>query len=452
MNCSAYLFGALASGYVQYPDASSADLLRSLLRRVKAPAQVVVRRVDNLMYYNYICRLDEGKSIGLGVVVNGRYVTNVEALFSCFEGVVQKMAYDGEFVCYKSDGNLTSTGEAVKVGAADVDGILANIRAEFEALQNDALPPVNYAIAKDSVKEFSRADANSEVISATHNYGYTFIFNPKDFNDLRPGSYASVLNRVNEENQKLREENVKLKDENARVLRQKKQFGFVVILLIVVAMVGVTLLSTRSTLESKSNQLEETSSLLASKTETLTCTQNEVKSLRESLARSKKEVEDQKETAQKFKEQAEQAEIAKETAEQELVNLKVELALARQKAAYSNQPFVTMRPKVRTNVTAGSVTVDKVVVSSERTEITLTFNNKTAYATSCYIKKDTYISANGKSYSLEDSENIEIAPAVTYVGTTRTFTLYFPRIPSSVSEINLVEPGSDWQFYGIKLR
>lgn len=70
------------------------------------------------------------------------------------------------------------------------------------------------------------------------------------------------------------------------------------------------------------------------------------------------------------------------------------------------------------------------------------------------IRPDTYIKANGKKYPLTQIEGIAINPNKTYLhtGEIKSFTLYFPQIPKTVSSIDLVEPGnSSWKFYGIQL-
>ena len=72
----------------------------------------------------------------------------------------------------------------------------------------------------------------------------------------------------------------------------------------------------------------------------------------------------------------------------------------------------------------------------------------------CSIDSDTYISANGTQYKLVRAEGISISPQVTYYnGYNITFRLYFPPIPSTTTQIDLVEPGSSsWKLYGIQLQ
>lgn len=72
----------------------------------------------------------------------------------------------------------------------------------------------------------------------------------------------------------------------------------------------------------------------------------------------------------------------------------------------------------------------------------------------CCIYADTYITANGRQYKLARTEGINISPQVTYYNYKDvTFTLYFPPIPSTTTQIDLIEPGTSvWKLYGIKLQ
>ena len=71
----------------------------------------------------------------------------------------------------------------------------------------------------------------------------------------------------------------------------------------------------------------------------------------------------------------------------------------------------------------------------------------------CNINAGTYILANGKKSTLVRTDGISISPQKTYFNYSDiTFTLYFPPISTSTTEIDLIESGeSTWKIYGIKL-
>ena len=107
-------------------------------------------------------------------------------------------------------------------------------------------------------------------------------------------------------------------------------------------------------------------------------------------------------------------------------------------------------PSVSTKA-AKDLTVTRVTMTNSYTAIEIR-SKFTNYAW-CNIASDTYISANGNQLKLVRAEGINISPQVTYYNYKDvTFTLYFPPIPSTATQIDLIEPGtSSWKIYGINL-
>lgn len=107
-------------------------------------------------------------------------------------------------------------------------------------------------------------------------------------------------------------------------------------------------------------------------------------------------------------------------------------------------------PSVSTKA-AKDLTVTRVTLTNSYTAIEIR-SKFTNYAW-CNIASDTYISANGNQLKLVRAEGITISPQVTYYNYKDvTFTLYFPPIPSTATQIDLIEPGtSSWKLYGINL-
>lgn len=150
-----------------------------------------------------------------------------------------------------------------------------------------------------------------------------------------------------------------------------------------------------------------------------------------------------------LREQVAEADAAREKAENGLKNKVKEFRL------------IAINPTVEKDKTDpnGKLTIDKVTIGPEGTSVKLTCNNPKKKGGShrwdwCSIDNDTYIVAQGKKYKMTRAEGIEVFPSTTTIGhkDTHTFTLYFPVIPSSTTKIDLVEPKTVWQFYGISLR
>lgn len=59
------------------------------------------------------------------------------------------------------------------------------------------------------------------MINASYTYGFTYIYKSEDFDTIRIDSYRSTLNRVNNENQKLKKENERLYALNKKSIARK---------------------------------------------------------------------------------------------------------------------------------------------------------------------------------------------------------------------------------------
>lgn len=241
MNCSVYIFGELSSGYTQYPEDSSSNVLKLLYPKCKAETQIAIHRDASIMYYCYIRKLIDNKYIGLCIAVNGYYIKRVEELFSLFENTIEKIAQQGIFIHFSKDGSLTTSVTNLRNEEEEIDTLSENLRRGFEALGStkNKLPQEDYSVAKNTFKEFNVLDDTQDIVRASYTYGYTFIYKDKDYNTVRINSYKSILSRLNEENQNLKKENTKLQESNQKILRQKKQFKNVIFLILLVFACGV---------------------------------------------------------------------------------------------------------------------------------------------------------------------------------------------------------------------
>lgn len=191
-----------------------------------------------------------------------------------------------------------------------------------------------------------------------------------------------------------------------------------------------------SSLNEAKDEITETSARLDATTDSLTA----ARQLNDSLTAD----------GNNLRKQVAEADAAREKAENGLKNKVKEFRL------------IAINPTVEKDKTesTGKLTINKVTIGPEGTSVKLTFNNPKQKGSShhrwdwCSIEKETYIVAQGKKYKMKRAEGIEVYPSTTTVEhkDSHTFTLYFPVIPSSTTKIDLVEPKTEWQFYGISLR
>ena len=258
MNCTTYIFGKLSSGYTQYPEDSSVHLLSNIYSLCKATTQIIIRREENLMYYCYLRKLTGGQYIGFSIVVNGFYAESVGNLFSIFEDAIERIAVQGSFIHYNEDGSFASSVATLKNEEEEIDAISADLCKDFvETIHFGKLPHINYGVAKDSKKAFSIEDSEKEMILSSYTYGYTSIYKDQDFNTVKINRYQAVLSRLKVENRNLKQKNTELQNANLKILRQKKQFRNVILLLIIVMCCGIGLYFLYQNLGDTQMQLEQ---------------------------------------------------------------------------------------------------------------------------------------------------------------------------------------------------
>lgn len=262
-----YIFGVFDNGYTQCPNDSTSEIFKDIYSYSKAKTQIVIHRDDNLMYYCYIRKLDTKKYVGFCYVYTGLYVTKIDSLFSLFENIIEIMANKGEIIHYAEDGRLTTSLKYLYKNSEDVALLSKKLESSFNALSKNTkeLPPIDFSVAEGSTVSFCVNDPNSEVVKASYTFSNTFIYKDKDYNTVQINSYKGVLSRINNENIDLRKKNQDLKDENAKILRQKKQFKNVIILIIAIIGCGIGIYFLNDNLNHTQNQLTEANKDIASK-------------------------------------------------------------------------------------------------------------------------------------------------------------------------------------------
>ena len=268
MNSSAYIFGQLSSGYTQYPDEStSLSLFQNFYSNAKATTQIAIHRDGDLMYYAYIRKLEQNKYLGLCVLLNGIMATHFEGMFSFFESVISNLVTKGYLIKFDEYGNLISNTERLYMKREEVELVTETLIHGFDngKFNYTKLPPVDYAVNINSIKEFSIKDNSSEILRSSHTNGFTYIYKSEGFNTAQLDSYQGVLSKISKENDSLKKENCDLKDENTKIRRQKKQFLYVILLCIAVIGCGVGIYFLNDSLNVAQNELELANNTIISK-------------------------------------------------------------------------------------------------------------------------------------------------------------------------------------------
>lgn len=290
MNSSVYVFGNLGNGYTQYPDDYAKEIYQSFYAKATANSQILIHRDNNLMYYGYIRKLDEtSQYIGFCILLNDIMFSQIGRLFPVFENAIADLVSRGEILTFNDNGNIVSRLSKLNEKQQEVERITTIISNDIIEFENNAnkLPPVSFGIANNESKKFSVIDKNSEIIEASAKYGYTCVFKDEDYDTVRINSYKGILSRLSGENKVLKEKNLELQKENKKVLHQKKQYRYVMALMILILFCGVGLYFLNSNLENTKANLEQANVTINNKENDIATLNNNVKNLRNNLAEEK---------------------------------------------------------------------------------------------------------------------------------------------------------------------
>lgn len=232
INCSAYIFGDLGSGYTQYPDDYSRDIFKTFYQHSKARTQIIVHRDGDLMYYGYVRKIEESHYVGLCVVVNGEYLSRIVGLSSIYEGVIETMVRNGYLIHFNDNGEIVSKVDYLYENREEIEAINTSLLMSFERLESDfrKLPPINYSIPKDTIKSFSFQESTDDIIKSSYTNGYTFVYKSKGYNTAQMRSYKGIISRKNKDIQELQSKCSKLKSENASLKNKQRNTTWVSIL------------------------------------------------------------------------------------------------------------------------------------------------------------------------------------------------------------------------------
>jgi hypothetical protein len=295
VNCTTYLFGELSSGYSQYPEDSFSNIFKEIYSQCTAPSQLIIHRDDSMMYYIYIRKIDSKRYIGIAIAVNGYYFTQINTLFSLFEGKIGQLAEQGVIINYSKNGDLDTTLSSLIDEEEEVIGFINSLQSEVSSIKSvKHVPQMNFAVSITSQKIFNENDTNSEIIKASYTFGYTIILKQENYDTLRSTSYRNTLKQLNTQNEVLTKTVEQLKETNKQILRQKKQFRKVVFLFIAVIACGIgiyclndNLNNTQDELNSANDTINRKNALISAQKDSISDLNDWVESLNSTLDKEK---------------------------------------------------------------------------------------------------------------------------------------------------------------------
>lgn len=244
MNNSIYVFGSLENGFTQYPNDYTENVFVKMYELARSKSQIVIHRDGSLMYYGYIRKLDiKSQYIGLCVLLNDAMFTNLNSLFTIFENAVADMVARGEILQFNDNGEISSNTGYLHGKQHEVERVIAAVKNDVftNNTASKKLPPIQYDIAKTSVKNFSIDQRIEEIVDASYKYGYTCVFKEKNFNTTGINSYQNVLKRIKKENVEIKKQYEEQKKLNTKLENKQKNTLLVGVLSVVIAILAVIL-------------------------------------------------------------------------------------------------------------------------------------------------------------------------------------------------------------------
>lgn len=293
MNSSAYIFGSFGNGYTQYPDDYSQTIFQKFNEHSSsAQTQIAIHRDNNLMYFGYLRKLQGEQYIGFCILLNDVMISDLKGMFFLFENTIMSLVINGEILQFSDKGEIISKVDRFYRKQEFVEQAVECLKVGFDKLEGNQckLPTLNYGISKDEVKYFDVAESEEEIFKAAYTYGYTYIYKDKSFNTQSLNSYKGVVTRLNREKQEIVKQLNSLLEEHKKVLRQKKQVQYVIILLFTVlaCALGLFFLNdslnvTRNELTDANNSIVKKNGEIENKSEQISALKSTVQNLKSSL-------------------------------------------------------------------------------------------------------------------------------------------------------------------------
>lgn len=265
-----YFFGTWSGDFIAYPLDYTKDIFLDSLRKSKNVCQIVLHRKNNLLYYAYIRQLSKGNYFGICLCLDCIY-NDVKFLFSVFDDVFASMVQNGEIIKIGSHINIEWTTNRLSNETVAINEysrlIINKIGISSSSTQN--LPPADFSISITDCRNISIQESQESIIEATKQYSNLYIVK-ENYEIERVTSAVNIINSKDIEIQDLRKiinaqskQNSKLKEEKEKIKKQKKQYNYVISLLILAISLCAVLFHTKRKFELTCDELYESKKLIA---------------------------------------------------------------------------------------------------------------------------------------------------------------------------------------------
>ena len=255
MNFSFYIFGTPEGRYSQYPDDYTASTLAGLQEGM-AGARLVIYREMDLVHYAYTERLGNNNVIGFCLIFNKARIQKPRQLIQLFRFIIEKrLVESGEIIKYTDDGELRFKVRSMNECIKTYNRLKGFLNSEFEnnASKYVIEPLTTIYNGVRSTGGLDRNASDGQIVALTNQHNKVIV---NDDNGIEHGYIPQVIESLKKQNDIANEKIVRLLEANTKLERKKKQYGFLVLLALIVLGCGVGLFFLNNNLKSTRSELD----------------------------------------------------------------------------------------------------------------------------------------------------------------------------------------------------
>ena len=241
MILKSYIFSYVSGNYQQYTSDHSEAFIKQCCIDCKDTHQIAIHRDGNLMYYSYFYKKNASSIYGLSVVC-GEVCLNLKWLYEYLQKTLEVSANKGVLFNYDKQGQIRKNVVSFATEAAEIDNIFRDIKDDLERrpLFWEQLPPEDLSVPLTSKIALAfNDDDKAKITEALRHYHNVVV----TMENTLPSSFSQTVLRLNSEKEQLLVEKNGLESEIESLKRQKKQYKWVIILSLLVAVGLIAIVS-----------------------------------------------------------------------------------------------------------------------------------------------------------------------------------------------------------------
>jgi len=290
-----YIFSYVSGNYQQYTSDHSEAFIKQCCIDCKDTHQIAIHRDGNLMYYSYFYKKNASSIYGLSVVC-GEVCLNLKWLYEYLQKTLEASANKGVLFNYDKQGQIRKNVVSFATEAAEIDNIFRDIKDDLERrpLFWEQLPPEDLSVPLTSKIALAfNDDDKAKITEALRHYHNVVV----TMENTLPSSFSQTVLRLNSEKEQLLVQKTGLEVEIEALKRQKKQYKWVIILSLLVAIGLIAIVSfnqnvneLRSILRSRDVSIDSLNVVIGNKNQAISAQESIINRKEDELNSTKSEL------------------------------------------------------------------------------------------------------------------------------------------------------------------